>query len=105
MAGKSPAGGGIRLRIPALFTGKLPKGAEASHKIQPERLFMLRRPPHTPCRGCIDWYWHTRAKSKKAGAHMTGEERRLVVEGFTFELTGFFSAEGVTTVTVSVNGK
>ena len=35
---------------------------------------------------------------------MTGEERRLVVEGFTFELTGFFSAEGVTTVTVSVNG-
>ncbi len=35
---------------------------------------------------------------------MTGEERRLVVEGFTFELTGFFSAEGVTTVTVGVNG-
>ena len=35
---------------------------------------------------------------------MTGEERRLLVEGFTFELTGFFSAEGVTTVTVSVNG-
>lgn len=27
-----------------------------------------------------------------------------MVEGFTFELTGFFSAEGVTTVTVSVNG-
>jgi hypothetical protein len=35
---------------------------------------------------------------------MIGEERRLVMEGFTFELTGFFSAEGVTTVTVSVNG-
>jgi hypothetical protein len=35
---------------------------------------------------------------------MIGEERRLVAEGFTFELTGFFSAEGVTTVTVSVNG-
>jgi hypothetical protein len=35
---------------------------------------------------------------------MMGEERRLVMEGFTFELTGFFSAEGVTTVTISVNG-
>lgn len=33
-----------------------------------------------------------------------GEERRLVLAGFAFELTGFFSAEGVTTVTVSVNG-
>jgi hypothetical protein len=32
------------------------------------------------------------------------EERKLMMEGFTFELTGFFSAEGVTTVTVSVNG-
>jgi hypothetical protein len=35
---------------------------------------------------------------------MIGEERRLVMDGFTFELTGFFSAEGVTTVTISVNG-
>ncbi len=33
-----------------------------------------------------------------------GEERKLVVEGFTFELTGFFSADGATTVTVGVNG-
>ena len=33
-----------------------------------------------------------------------GEERKLVMEGFAFELTGFFSAEGVTTVTLSVNG-
>ena len=33
-----------------------------------------------------------------------GEERKLVMEGFAFELTGFFSAEGVTTVTLSING-
>lgn len=33
-----------------------------------------------------------------------GEERKLVMDGFAFELTGFFSAEGVTTVTLSVNG-
>jgi len=35
---------------------------------------------------------------------MIGEQRRLVLEGFVFELTGFFSAGGVTTVTVSANG-
>ena len=33
-----------------------------------------------------------------------GEDRKLVVEGFTFELTGFFSGDGTTTVTVGVNG-
>jgi hypothetical protein len=33
-----------------------------------------------------------------------GDERKLFVEGFVFELTGFFSADGVTTVTVGVNG-
>ncbi len=33
-----------------------------------------------------------------------GEERKLMMEGFAFELTGFFSAGGVTTVTLSING-
>ncbi len=59
---------------------------------------------HTCFGGCIGYGSRSYAGRQKGSPSMMHKNRKLLIDGFEFELTGFFSEGGLTTMTVSVSG-